>query len=475
MSGCSFSKGNSVNISDITASRKSDNALDDGVQSANEAKLSSDIALPTKDDSKIVLVTTEDKANISDEVIEKVNDKLKEHGINKELVIYGYDFEDYSDVISTLYAGEYQVDIVFTGFGDENNESGTYKAFIDNEMLVPINDYLKNDYGKSLSEIYSRAYFDSVKVDGNIYGLSSKDITGYGISAVFNKNICEKYGIDPDDFNGDWNWLAQQCEKVSDEDIDLIDFQIDCNGMKQLAGFEYDPEFFSVGMGVKEGSSDNKAVNIYSESTQFLQNMKALHDSGYIVSVPTGNDYFVKFVNTDCNALGIMQGDNYTNDGSEEYEITMCEPYAYKKLNAVSGVSSKSNNPEEAFDILALINSDSEIADLIEYGIEGIDYNLDNGRAEIEDGIPSIFTLTNKMITLPSWEEPNNKFEIYKEYNDNINIPSTITYRIDVDGLGELKQAELKCQNLWYGEDVDKNILEQLKTKIDNILSKLEL
>lgn len=235
-------------------------------------------------------------------------------------------------------------------------------------MLVPINDYLKNDYGKSLSEIYSRAYFDSVTVDGNIYGLSSKDITGYGISAVFNKSICEKYGIDPDDFNGDWNWLAQQCEKVSDEDIDLIDFQIDCNGMKQLAGFEYDPEFFSVGMGVKEGSSDNKAVNIYSESTQFLQNMKALHDSGYIVSEPTGNDYFVKFVNTDCNALGIMQGDNYTNDGSEEYEITMCEPYAYKILNAVSGVSSKSNNPEEAFDVLALINSDPEIADLIEYG-----------------------------------------------------------------------------------------------------------
>lgn len=71
-------------------------------------------------------------------------------------------------------------------------------------MLVPINDYLKNDYGKSLSEIYSRAYFDSVTVDGNIYGLSSKDITGYGISAVFNKSICEKYGIDPDDFNGDW-------------------------------------------------------------------------------------------------------------------------------------------------------------------------------------------------------------------------------------------------------------------------------
>ena len=62
-------------------------------------------------------------------------------------------------------------------------------------MLVPINDYLKNDYGKSLSEIYCRAYFDSVTVDGNIYGLSSKDIKTYAKNMALIPMISMATGI----------------------------------------------------------------------------------------------------------------------------------------------------------------------------------------------------------------------------------------------------------------------------------------
>ena len=80
-------------------------------------------------------------------------------------------------------------------------------------------------------------------------------------------------------------------------------------------------------------------------------------------------------------------------------------------------MASWSEHKKEAMNFLALCNTDPDIATILQYGEEGVDYVLKNGR--VENNSPEYngeANCGNKWITPPYDLEPLNKEKFYYDY-----------------------------------------------------------
>lgn len=93
--------------------------------------------------------------------------------------------DDYENMISLAYTGGTAPDII--------GQSVTLKNFVDNDMLVPLNDYIDADeeYQK-VNEPYEHAYEGLNYMDGNLYWVYSGMRSGVRIE--YNKDLLEKNG-----------------------------------------------------------------------------------------------------------------------------------------------------------------------------------------------------------------------------------------------------------------------------------------
>lgn len=93
--------------------------------------------------------------------------------------------DDYENMISLAYTGGTAPDII--------GQSVTLKNFVDNDMLVPLNDYIDADeeYQK-VNEPYEHAYEGLNYMDGNLYWVYSGMRSGVRIE--YNKDLLEKSG-----------------------------------------------------------------------------------------------------------------------------------------------------------------------------------------------------------------------------------------------------------------------------------------
>ncbi len=114
------------------------------------------------------------------EMIEKYNEENTD-GIYIDMQIIT---DDYENMISLAYTGGTAPDII---------GAVTLKNFVDNDMLVPLNDYIDADeeYQK-VNEPYDHAYEGLNYMDGNLYWVYSGMRSGVRIE--YNKDLLEKSG-----------------------------------------------------------------------------------------------------------------------------------------------------------------------------------------------------------------------------------------------------------------------------------------
>ena len=93
--------------------------------------------------------------------------------------------DDYENMISLAYTGGTAPDII--------GQSVTLKNFVDNDMLIPLNDYIDADeeYQK-VNEPYEHAYEGLNYMNGNLYWVYSGMRSGVRIE--YNKDLLEKNG-----------------------------------------------------------------------------------------------------------------------------------------------------------------------------------------------------------------------------------------------------------------------------------------
>lgn len=328
---------------------------------------------------------------------------------------------------------------------------------------LPLSDYLQKK-GKRLKEQIPQSLWKQVKVDGGIYTIPNTALEYRGIYFQFNpKYIAKKYikefdgtmqGVRRILYHVEWN-LNQIPNPVVIGDSGLF-----AMNYAELTG-----NAFCYGLALDEEGDEvvpwyqAEGVREFYELLNNWYNMPCIGKQAFTLSPAIDNElaeqafqegrYMVK--------IGIGAAD----------ETKGIVRYAKKRqgssVNASTGISAKSTKQEWAKEFLELAYTDSHVADLLVYGIEGEDYTLVKGLVKNTDseGLDSYRTkrinfgnnIANTPLDTAGYTDLGKEMEEYFEKSGQVEDSTYLGFEPDLRGYEEtvkrLLDIELEEENVW--------------------------
>ena len=309
-----------------------------------------------------------------------------------------------TDEIKYPEVREDQVDILFIGSYEQ------YTDYIDRAWLTKLDSLLNSNVAKKLGSYVYPAFMAAAKTEKGYFAVPNNTLVGEYTVLLVNKEMCDKYsdvnqlnsladalplvkdvakyetGIDPvwcDSYLGYTNthfWSMNYAK------VDYVD---EAGSSRSVYEYEVDSSAFSV-----VGSVYNKdyetltadksyfAFNNLLNDVTFREQMVALKTielEGYVGEAGSTNEF----------AVGVFKGTGRELEAYEEnyYVVTLENPVAteedlFGSMFALSAFTS-SDNRNAAMEIITLINTDKDFRNLLQYGIKGTNYEVnDEGCAE---------------------------------------------------------------------------------------------
>lgn len=277
-----------------------------------------------------------------------------------------------------------QTDILSSGVRYIGYDSFTdsYRHLASEGMLEPLDEYLEEtDMGKELKNSVPDNYWESLKYNGSVYGFDgSLTCLGSSVGYNFNSELCDKLGIDTDEFRGSYENTAGKIFDVCKKNG--LTFSVHYLDSMEMY---LDDDFITMCVYIDD---EGRAANVY-ESDETKKLFKAV-EKGYSENcVQVGLPYDLDSYFGECTA-GSIGG--YSRDGVKTNEFyglstgdNTVEAYAVypvknKELHSAAeatGICSSSEYKDMAFDALATVMTDKKLNDLICYGTD----------CEIADGL----------------------------------------------------------------------------------------
>ncbi len=338
-------------------------------------------------------------------VMEKVNEYLGEK-LNVTLEPIWGTWGDFDEGSTLAINGGDDVDIYFTcsWSADEYNSFAKKGAWV--RLDDPETNLLAN-YGSDIWNALPEVLKTGAEIEGSdgygVYALPAFKDFGTQNTWDVNVTLLEKYGYTLDDIkNTDYYGFGDILKTVKEgEGADfypllvegfvlerMVDNSIIVNGDSgslNVLSYYIDPTDVSKDIG-------SKIVNKYAteEYKKFVEQTREYYEAGYIdpgcANKQTANDLRTSkqlegayLIGTQSYALG------YEVQASQERGIEVafvpCTPPYVDKTStqgAMMAISTASKNPERAMAFLNLLNTDPYLMTLLEYGVEGTHYNLND-------------------------------------------------------------------------------------------------
>lgn len=282
---------------------------------------------------------------------------------------------DLPNKTSLAIAGGEKIDIVNVGL------TQALDAMVPDGLLLELDDLLA-ERGQAAVEATADVA-DAQKVNGVTYALSGYTYPSIAAGFVYNKTMADEYGIDMYD-GMTMEDLANAAEILKKQGIPLTTFG---NSGQLNYKFWYSMDSFgdSAAYGaILDPANSTTIENIY-ESEEFLEfarTMKAWNDAGYLpeeqlTDTTTVQEYFGQ-----QKVFGTAT--SYTPNAiaswiRPDYEVGIVK-LANGLISTSSvrefmlGIASTCERPDKAMDFLNLIYSNPDVANLLQYGVEGLDY-----------------------------------------------------------------------------------------------------
>jgi len=423
---------------------------------------------------------------------------------NRRLVEMGYDFVvdfqtvteeggDYQQAIRDMKQKGNQADLLYSDLGFGGQYSTTYDDCVRDGLYEPLNSYFETKQGKQFYNGKDPRQWKSVEINDTCYGIDNRDILGYSTYFLFNKKLLDKYQIDLSSFDGNiqnLEWMLQKVYEGEKSNKSFTVFPIEVY-INNLSCYDYVTNAVGVRLGtVKEG-----ALNIFDDDnmTQYFTAIKKYHDLGYLRSTDgIPNNFFVT-MNTGLGPESYSKlyfKEIYIDQQGQPIDLVpvkLSDAYMVNLYNGVTGIASWSQHKKEAFELLTLLNSDTELANLLVYGMNGTNYELVDGKvipnknAFVSARNTSL--LPNLQIIYPNEIEPLTKERDLKEYQKTIKESPILGFHFNPEKvINEIKATDAivnKYSMLWIGEEDNLEVtLKQLniqlkKAGIDKVVSEM--
>lgn len=312
-------------------------------------------------------------------------------------------------------ADENQLDIVYIS-GEE-----MYKEYITNKWIVALDEYLGST-GAKLGDYITSTLMNGVKVNGQTFAIPNNVKMGEYTYMLIDKELADKYCHTYDSFSDitDCNYFLEDI-KNSESDtllpiattykecIDLFVWYWNLEAVDDpLLGYQYsintDNNFSVLGClygdpsNVGRGKIELGFNNLLADKDyiDLLTTLKSYEYEGFFqteddtrenpaISFVTGT-YAIKkqaFYDKDGNekkdsdpSYGV-----YVDENGKEYYAYVAK-YPQAEQSALYGnmfaISANSKNVEACMKIITLLNTDSYMKNLLQYGIEGVNYEIDD-------------------------------------------------------------------------------------------------
>lgn len=293
--------------------------------------------------------------------------------------------------------GEEQIDIVYIqGFDHLNN-------LVKANKLINLNEHISNTgRAKILTDVISDSLFKYTKINGNTYAIPNNRIVGEYTYLLVNKDVVggDANGdgtVSPDELKGtyfnfnDINTFfdcSDVIEYIKANRSDLVPV-LEKFDNPYVYYWDDDTDFSILGSKATFGSqkasaNDQYAMrNIFSikDFTEFELMMKKYETNGYFAADATK-------VKEDQNfGVAVLSGDSSIIDQySDKYYVKVISTPTLTNQNVFTsffGISTYSKNVDRALEVITMLNTDSELRNVLQYGVDGVHYELnENDRVE---------------------------------------------------------------------------------------------
>ena len=384
------------------------------------------------------------------QVLPEVNKYLEEK-IGVHLDMKFIDFGDYTQKTSVIINSGEPYDLAFT-----SSWAGDYLGNSRKGAFLELNDLLDSEQGKKLKETIDERFWEGASIHGKIYGVPNQKELGVAPMWVFTKEYVDKYNIPYQDIHT-LEDLEPWLKIIKENEPGVVPLYI-------TKGFSYTVFFDQlvdpIGVEVNDDSLTIKNMFETEEMKKNLETLRRFYQLGYINgdSATAQDDKSVKRLVTKGDGQPYAEKIWSKDLGYEVVSSPIVDTLVTNgsATGSLIAISSNSKNKEKAFEFLTLLNTDSYVRNLLNYGLEGVHYekvgensikilNLDQRRYEIP-----YFALGNLFITYTLDSEPETKWEDFKEFNDEAKVSPALGFKFDASKVS----SELAAIN---------NVLEEFK------------
>lgn len=372
------------------------------------AMLLTTVSFAVAEDLPVITIMFEG-SNVTDDtaVLEKVNEYIADKVGAKLEVIWGTwgDFDD--KAVNTLTSGDTGVDMVFTCSWTGNE----YNTFAKQGYFLKLDDLIA-EYGADLVAALPANLMEAATIEGaegkGVYAVNGfKDYATQNCWDV-NETLLNELGYTIEDFKAlDFYTFGDLFAKAKEVKGDsfypfvvepmVLERMVTNSiivtgdaGSTNLLSLYLNPDDVSA-----EGPYGSKLLNKFAtpEYQKFVEKMHEYYVAGYVdpatAVAETSNDARSNaqktgnyLVSTQSYAFG-CELDFSEQRGIKVAMVPTTEPYTDSTAlqGAMVAINSASEHPVESFKFLNLLNTDSYLMTLLNYGVEGIHYNL------TEDGL----------------------------------------------------------------------------------------
>lgn len=296
------------------------------------------------------------------------------------------DSGSYDEKMNAMISAGEEFDICFScSWLNVFYDNAVRGAFMDITDLLP--QYAPDILAKSDDYVW-----DTVTIDGAIYGIPGQGAYAQTASIVIKKDLVEKYDFDYENVKT-YEDFEPFFEQILENETGVTPVLVTANrGMASFADSKYTDDSIT-GLVFDEEKQEYVTWLEKEDAQEYREVLYDWYGKGYIPKDAIAKTDFSAEAKSGKYAVLPSTG-SYSADGEKSttmYGFDCVEILASTSCITNGGVTSQGNaisatskHPEKALEVLNLVWKDPEISNTIAYGIEGINYVIDEERSTDE-------------------------------------------------------------------------------------------
>lgn len=294
-----------------------------------------------------------------------------------------------------------------------------YLEYVDKNWLYNLDNAVKTSSNKLTDYIYP-SIFEAAKVNGSYYAIpNNMPIGGNGTYMIIDRELASEYGLDVKRVSSLFdselvkfiNWVSENKPGVTPVAGKYEELNV--TYMNYL-GRAFNNRFSLVGAYGSDVITD--AENLF-VNKQYVSDLLSLANLKF--SNAFGDSFVENF------AVSVKTGDIYDMASySEKYEIVALESpskSADQLAKNMFAVSAFTKDIDRVMEVLTLLNTNSELRNLLQYGIKNVHYELDETTGALSrmnnEYMMDIYKTGNVYMAYPEEGMPLNIWEMAKKQN----------------------------------------------------------